>query len=188
MAGRWSGRTLTAGLALVGALALAGCSEDPPAPSSVPQAHVKTKPFPASPPGFGATRQPNRIPYQGEPFLLYGYYFGFIRSIGGPEGPDEISFDVAEFLVGDDAALAREINGESPKGPDYHIRNHTHHERTVQVAPDATVSRITCSNPKSCRTTPIAWAELPLYSTPETPFWITLANGVAVDIQEQYLP
>lgn len=174
------------GLALVGVFALAGCSGDPPAPSAAPLAHVKTEPFPASPPGFGATQPPSRVPYQGEPFHPYGYYFGYIRSIGGVDGSDQISFDIAEFLVGDDAVMAREVNGESPDGPDYYIRNHTHHERTVQVAPDATLSRITCVN--SCRATPIAWSDLPLYVTSESPFWITLSHGVVVDIQEQYLP
>lgn len=163
-------------------------------------AHVKVPPFPASPPGFGATQQPSRMPYQGQPFHPYGYYFGYIRSIGGADEPGEISFDIAQYLSGKEAEKAKKRDGKKPDGMDYYILNHTPHERTVAVSPEVTLSHITCTD--ECRATPIAWPdlvkiwwghvesldELPKYTTSESPFWITLSGGVVVDIQEQYLP
>ena len=130
-----------------------------------------------------------------------GRSFGYIRSIDGPRRT--ISFDLAEFLQGDEADEAfREDNGMSGDEEvenDYYIRNQNTRLRTLHLADDVAI-RVVGDPPDTVAGTyddfvdGFASDEVapfgggPTYRGSHVPYWLNVADGEVVQIEEQYVP
>ena len=196
--------------AVVAALFLGGCGGDgetqqspPPRVTSATPGPATTGPtvLPPSPPS--GTPSPSRLPNQDEPLDPNGYYFGFIRSIGRTSNPSSLEFDVAEFLTGEEGLRAALEDGEATEQEglpnDFYIRNRSTALRMVEVAPDVTISLISCA--QDCMPVAANWRDLVrlltephdisstrFFGSPGSLFFLTLRNGVAVKLEEQYIP
>ena len=132
-----------------------------------------------------------------------GRSFGFIRSVDARART--ISFDLAEFLEGDEADEAyREdsgLSGDEEVENDYYVRNQNPRLRTLEVAEDAKI-RVVGDPPDTVEG---SWDDFAAaFSSDEIqPFnddgsasyrgangryWITVADGSVVSIEEQYVP
>ena len=143
------------------------------------------------------------LPTPGEPLDPNGFYFGYIRCIDPSPAPSKLQLDVAELLTGEEA-LSAAVEAEVAVGPeglsnDFFIRNRSTAVRDVQVAPDVSITLISCNG--GCGGIPVSWSDLvgilmePLpeggdgfCGSPPSLFWITLKDGNASVIEEQYLP
>jgi hypothetical protein len=143
-----------------------------------------------------------------------GRYFGYVRSVDDKSQPPTISFDVAVFFFGKSAQNAAEKDGAvSPGEPvsnDHYERNPDTRANALSIANDASV---TAAVPVSrlipyrevqarCRpgcpegTVPVSLAEF--FASFEKkrygmtaagdPVWVTIRDGLAVRIDEQYFP
>jgi hypothetical protein len=118
-----------------------------------------------------------------------GIWFGYVDSAT----PNAVEFDLACWFTGDAAATAAAEDGaESPPPNDYYIRNTNPQLRTITVAPNAEVSWLPSIGDPSTQTT-IPYADwLVGRESRGTGFdpgvWITINNGVATFIEEQYVP
>ncbi len=136
--------------------------------------------------GSGATR------------IIDGRFFGWVRSAT----PGSIQFDEAEFLTGDDAAVAAEAAGEeSPPPNDYFIRNTSEDTSRIPVAEGVEV-RVQASYPEAGvdweSVTREVWLRLlagdlsavdfEWYGQGTLPYWITIEEGEAILLEEVYLP
>ena len=123
--------------------------------------------------------------------------FGFLK-IG--EGR-QVLIDEAQWYVGDDANRAALEDGELKPGDsvpnDYYIRNDSHSRVPLGVAEDVVVVTTTADRhnipaPK-CQTWK-AFARLIHSSDPwrsrvaDSPYWVTVVDGAAVRLLEQYRP
>jgi hypothetical protein len=182
-------------LAILTALALAGCQRGPdtadpqpnpaqPAPAGSPAA-TTSKPTPAQP-----ATDPAR-----QTATTRRSDFGFLRSWTAKGGTIYLRFDRAILLTGtaaDDASAAH--GGESPVPNDYYIQNDNPRLRDLAVVDQARVigsQQLTGSpgpNPSSLRSLLNFLSE----GSPQvaaTPFHLTYdANGLVVRVQEQYVP
>lgn len=136
--------------------------------------------------------------------LADGRWFGYIRAVDPSASPQTISFDVAEFLVGDEAQRAAEAEGAvSPGEPvsnDYYVRNPEKTVRTLSLMPNASVSVVRCPNScseghKGLLADLLASFDDPLprtlgddYRGSDSQYWVTLGGGRVVSIDEQYVP
>lgn len=135
--------------------------------------------------------------------------FAFISAVD-PEASTLVA-DYAEWFTGGEAADAAIEDGEGASDGTYdlefYIRNKNDRLRTLEVAPGTEVVLIACypNEDGPCVTTEsvglIDFADLLAdhesaldtqgwywYGTGEAPFWLTLSNGVVIQIEEQYLP
>ncbi|MGQ0678693.1 MAG: hypothetical protein ACT4OM_03385 [Actinomycetota bacterium] len=179
---------------LVLGLFTAGCGVS--APVSAPEPVVSGEPAEAAVGGSAKLVKPevSQIPAAGADLEPDGRYFGFIRSI--QEG--EFSFDVAEFLSGEDGLRAAIEDGEAVDGVlpnDVYLRNRSPAVRSVRLAPNVLFTLIRCI--EECESVPVGLEELRsllagesngFYGHPESLFDVTLLGGEAALVQEQYLP
>jgi hypothetical protein len=192
-------RALAASLTLTLALIAAACNDgatvsDPTGASSPPTAPETTSP----------TQEPSETPEPSETEsqtpvseLEDGRHFGSIVSIDVPT--QTMLFDLAYFLTGDEANQAAAEHGdEVPVPNDYYIVNDNPRLRTLAIAPNVDVWVIDWSNccelvhgeaqpfMDAFATKNPAWDAL--YQGSEAPYWVTVADGVVVKIEVQYLP
>ncbi len=111
-----------------------------------------------------------------------------------------LTFDVVQWLTGEEARAAWEEESGEPDGPpnDYLIRNENGLLRTLWVAADVDVQLVRLQGTGSADLKPGTWAELPDYladglagdggSLWYAPFWLTVDGGVITAIEEQYVP
>lgn len=111
-----------------------------------------------------------------------------------------LSFDVIQFLVGDDAARAyhREVP-DDPDGPgDYYIANESKQVRQAPVGEGVRVRLVRLREDGDADLDPGTFEELPGYLAKDkptgdpalssNPFWLTLESGAVTDLCEQYVP
>lgn len=131
--------------------------------------------------------------------------FAYVTAFDGTR----LTVDYAEMLTGDEATAAAredgEIGADETMPNDFYIRNQDPLLRTLEVMPGAAVTLQVCFVDGPCvseeAVTLSQWAELLAGDTPEDlptgwqwygggflPYWLTLENGVVVEISEQYLP
>lgn len=138
------------------------------------------------------------------PLLADGRWFGYIRAVDPSASPQTISFDVAEFLVGNEAQRAAEAEGAvSPGEPvsnDYYVRNPEKTVRTLSLMPNASVSVVRCPNScseghKGLLADLLASFDDPRprtlgddYRGSDSQYWVTLGGGRVVAIDAQYVP
>ena len=136
----------------------------------------------------------------GEALLEDGRHFGYIRSVD-VEGRT-ISFDLAYFLSGEEANLAyQEATGDTGPVPnDHFVVNDNPMLRTLTLAPDARLRLLDWNN--CCET--FFDGDLALFAQAigeqadvadgdliyrrQSQWWITVENGVVIEIEEQYSP
>lgn len=186
--------SLTLTLALIAAACNDGATVSDPTGTSSPTAPETTSP----------TQEPSETPEPSEtesqtpvPELEDGRHFGSIVSIDVPT--QTMRFDLAYFLTGDEANQAAAEHGdEVPVPNDYYIVNDNPRLRTLAIAPNVDVWVIDWSNccelvhgeaqpfMDAFATRNPAWDAL--YQGSEAPYWVTVAGGVVVKIEVQYLP
>jgi len=172
-------------LLLALALVAAGCGGGGAEQAAPEPTQTRTSTQPAPPPG----------PTPAE-------HFGYIRSVSTAGPAATLAFDEAQFLKGDAAQKAAEEDGAVEPGEsvpnDYYIRNPDKATRTLRIANDAKITRVHCS---PCR------EDLPGelgpflasfmkgrqgYGAPYRGkyglYWLTIEDGQAVAISEQYVP
>jgi len=129
------------------------------------------------------------------PVLPDGRHFVYVKKLHGTPPVATLTFDLAEFLTGEAAAQAAAEHGdESPPPNDYYIVNDNPKLRTMAVAPDVTIQAIDWTN--CCELTDVPytdWAASLLAPTDAlhgalSQYWLTVADGEIVAIEEQYLP
>jgi hypothetical protein len=128
--------------------------------------------------------------------------FGYIRSVSTAGPSATLAFDEAEFLTGDEAQRAAEEDGVVAPGErvpnDYYIRNPV---KSTQTLPIATNAKITARRCSLCRNGGPGNVEDFLgsfmkkgqtYADPyrgaKGLYWLTIEDGTAVAIDEQYVP
>ena len=108
--------------------------------------------------------------------------------------PPTVSFDVLQWLVGQDAAEAyHEEYPEDPEGPpnDYWTRNQNPQLREAPVAEDADVRLVRLAADSNADVNPGTVAEIPEYLAegfPSPIWWLTLDGGAVTAVCEQYVP
>jgi hypothetical protein len=135
--------------------------------------------------------------------LADGRHFGYVRAVDPAAEPATIDFDVADFLrdqLADGAAVEDGvIRPGEPVPNDYYIRNDDESVETLELSPQVKVTHVQC--PTSCteglRGDFAAFAASfehtgqtlnDEYRGAESQYWVTLADGEVVAIDEQYLP
>jgi hypothetical protein len=193
---RQTHRMALASLAILAAIAIAGCQQgsDPTSPDSgtgqrppaSPSAAPTSRPAPAqqaSGQASTATQAPR------------GRDFGFIRSWYAKTGTIYLRFDRAVLLTGEAADTASAAHGgESPVPNDLYIQNDNPRLRDLAIVDQATVigsQQLTGSpgpNPSSLKAL-LGFVHAGGPRAAATPFHLTYNdNGLVVRVQEQYLP
>ena len=151
----------------------------------------------SSTPSGGPTESPppTQSPSPSPPALPDGRHFVYVKKLLGTPPDATLTFDLAEFLTGEAAAQAAADHGdESPPPNDYYIVNDNPKLRTMLVAPDVTIQAIDWTN--CCELTDVPYTDWAASLTAPTDalhgalsqYWLTLADGSIVTIEEQYLP
>lgn len=127
-----------------------------------------------------------------------GVYATLLTGID-PAAPS-LSFDVVQWLVGEDATDAwHEEYPDDPDGPPngYFIKNENSAVRTAPVADDVVVRLVNLDEDADADLDPGTFAELPDYlaeqpdqngSISHTPYWLAFEAGEIVGICEQFTP
>jgi hypothetical protein len=138
-------------------------------------------------------------PARSIPKLEDGRHFGFIRSVDLRTSPKTISFDLAYSLDGEDANQAAAERGyPTPVDNDYFVVNDNPKLRTVPLSPEAEILLVDWNrccddfvavDPEGFQ----ASFGHPEYSSlhPQGEFseyWVKVAGGILVKIEEQYRP
>ena len=169
-------------LILLLAAAVAGCggSEEPGRTQGAPATTAAPAPTAVTP----AT---------GEPVVLAdGRHPVYLKTVD-PDRPT-ITFDLIQFFTGEAAAKAAAEDGEeSPPPNDYYIRNVNSRLRTLPVRSDApiTVNVLAAqSTGNSTKDVSVTLDKLANYfpNSGTAPFWITVEQGQATKIAQQFLP
>jgi hypothetical protein len=162
---------------------------------AVPRVDVTT----TSPLGEPTASTVAAAPAPSSPKLEDGRHFGFIRSVDLRTSPETISFDLAYRLDGEEANQAAAERGyETPVANDYFIVNDNPKLRTVPLSVDAEILLVDWNrccddfvtvDPESFQ----ASFGHPKYSSlhPQgefTQYWVNVAGGIVVKIEEQYRP
>ncbi len=125
-----------------------------------------------------------------------GRHFCFVTGIVNETGETMVTVDYAEMLTGTEANAAATAAGEeSPPPNDFFIRNVNPKLRTFPVK-SAIQVHLTASSGQGIDGLDVGLGEWhdsfvgmsPGYEVQHVPYWITIANGVIVDIEEQYIP
>jgi hypothetical protein len=139
-------------------------------------------------------------PAPSAPALEDGRHFGYIRSIEMADLPGTLVFDLAEFFRGEAANEAAREDGVIGKGEsvpnDYYIRNRNPQLRTVAFEADVRITVVDwdhcCEEIRGDLALFVAAFEeddpAGTYQGPRSPYMITVAGGVVVEIEEQFLP
>jgi hypothetical protein len=124
--------------------------------------------------------------------LADGRHPVYLKSVD--PGQQTITFDLIQFFTGDAATkAAAEDNKESPPPNDYYIRNVNPRLRTLPVRPDAPITVNVLAAQSTGSTTKdvsVTLAKLASYfpNSGTPPFWITVEQGQATKIAQQFLP
>jgi hypothetical protein len=183
-------------LAIVTAVALGGCQQEPDPTSA--DSDTGQRP-PASPSAAPTSRPAAAQQASGRPSSATtatpGRDFGFIRSWYAKTGTIYLRFDRAVLLTGEAADAASAAHGgESPVPNDLYIQNDNPRLRDLAIVDQATVigsQQLTGSpgpNPSSLKALfTFVYKGGPRVAA--TPFHLTYNdNGLVVRVQEQYLP
>jgi hypothetical protein len=175
--------------------ALLGGPDGASSAGAVPRVDVTT----TSPLGEPTASTVAAAPAPSSPKLEDGRHFGFIRSVDLTTSPETISFDLAYRLDGEEANQAAAERGyETPVANDYFIVNDNPKLRTVPLSVDAEILLVDWNrccddfvtvDPQSFQ----ASFGHPKYSSlhPQgefTQYWVNVAGGIVVKIEEQYRP
>jgi hypothetical protein len=190
---------LVAGMALLAA----ACADDeePPVASVSPSVSATTTASPTEgEPSDTESPEPSETPSESESpavALEDGRHFGDIVSIDVED--QTLVLDLAYFLTGAEANEAADEHGdEVPVPNDYYIVNDNPKLRTLDVAPDVEVLVIDWGNccelqegeiqpfVDAFATEDHAWDAM--YQGSDSWYWLTVEDGVVVEIEEQYLP
>ena len=165
--------------------AIAACSgDDDTATSTTVSSSVTTTPTSISLPPVAVAP----LPAQGEP-PVDGSHAAFLRVLDIDAGT--VTIDIVRWLEGDaaDEAYAAETGDDSGAPNDYFIVNETEATRTLALDAPAVTVAWDSKGPGQRR---IDLQELPGYladrQDPEATFWVTVAGGAVVRIDEQYRP
>lgn len=169
------------------ALAVAGCGRTDPA--AVPTSTAADPSLVAAAP---VTPSSTTTPAPPEPVddgvaLADGRHAAYLTSIDVAAGV--LVVDVIQFLTGDEARRASAADGKGAHvANDFYIRNASPRVRTVALAADAQVTVLDAVDPAlSVPADAVALANLVAHN-PATPYWLTVAGGRVVKVEQQYLP
>jgi hypothetical protein len=115
-----------------------------------------------------------------------GVWFGFVAE----RESTSIKFDLACWYFGDAATIAAAEDGEeSPPPNDYYIRNESDRIRTITLADRAEVTYYPDGDPNNVIVVEyLGWADLVEQRGYELGVWLTIEDGVAISIEEQWVP
>lgn len=177
------------------ALASAGCSgSDPAADPPITTADAAPLDDSSALSTITSTTAPPP-PERDDDSLADGRHAGYVRSVD-PAGRTMV-VDVIQFLTGDAARNASAADGHGGDVPnDYYIRNVNPKLRTLTFADVVEVTLLDSSvgGTDAARSVPADIAtlarvvQLRVGPGDGTPFWITIAAGRVVKVEEQYLP
>lgn len=124
--------------------------------------------------------------------LAPGRHFVFVTALEREGATFAIEFDVAQWLSGEAADRAAIEDGMIAPGEhaenDYYIRNVNPRLRTMPVSGDAGVRVVDwdhCCEPVGSTLDALAVRG---FDTGRDSFWLTVASGVVVEVEEQYRP
>jgi hypothetical protein len=182
-------------LAILTALALAGCQQGPDTADPQPGPAATTPSKPTTPSSKPTTAQPASRPAASPTTATRGSDFGFIRSWYAKGGTFYLRFDRAVLLTGTAADAASAAHGgESPVPNDYYIQNDNPRLREVAIVDQAKVigSQQLSGSPGPNPSSLGALLDFVHHGGPQvaaTPFHLRYnANGLVVRVQEQYVP
>jgi uncharacterized membrane protein len=141
-------------------------------------------------PGGSPTAEPSPSPTPTpSPALADGRHFAFIVEIAD-DGTTMLTFDLAYFLTGEEAAQAAADHGdESPPPNDYYIVNDNPRLRTMPVADDPVVLLLDGGSALLVESDlPGLQARLEEQGAFQNGSWLTITAGVIVQVEEQYRP
>ena len=129
-------------------------------------------------------------------------HFGYIRSVSTAGPATTLAFDEAEFLTGKEAQRAAVEDGAVEPGEpvpnDYYIRNPDKSTKTIPIANDAKITATRCPLCRHGRPGelgPFLASFMQGRQTYAEPYrgkyglyWLTIQDGAAVAIDEQYVP
>jgi len=145
----------------------------------------------------------------GTPEIADGREFAYVTAVTVTGKETVVTADYAQFLTGEEAdRAAREagVIGEGESVPnDFFIVNQNPRLRSIPLAADAPIAVQACFVDGECVTTVEVsvdqWVALVTGRQPDDlpegfqwygqgtlPYWLTIENGVIVDVEEQYLP
>jgi hypothetical protein len=136
------------------------------------------------------------------PLIEDGRNFAFVKKVDTSSDPMTVTYDLAYFLTGDEAARAAKDHGdESPPPNDYYVVNDNPKLRTVALAPDARLVLLDwtacCDDTFAGSLEDFARAinrgreitvDGAIYKGGMSPYWLVARGGTIVRIEEQYLP
>ena len=138
----------------------------------------------------GASKQ-EEAESAGDAPLEDGRHFGYIEAVHADD--EEIEFDLAQFLTGDEADVAAQEDGVVGPGEeienDYYIRNVNPKLRTLTV--DAGVEILLVDMNSSDVATPsreVTLEELGDEDLEMFGFWVTVEDAVVTGIAQQFVP
>jgi hypothetical protein len=133
------------------------------------------------------------------PALGDGRHFGALVAVGADQDPPRLAIDVQQWFTGAAADEAAAEDGALPPGEthvpnDYYIRNQDTRWRILPIDPAAQVAMTVYpyGDPEAPRTVTLTrFAEL--FADAEGsvrwfPYWVTVRDGVVVEIEQQYIP
>lgn len=179
------------------ALASAGCggsdpAADPPTPTADTHSLADAAADSSTSTSTTAPAPPERVD---DDSLDDGRHAGYVRSVDADARTMVV--DVIRFLTGDDARTASMADGNGAEvANDYYIRNVNPKLWTLPFAEavDVTLLDSSVGGSDAARSVPADVATLArvtaLRMAPGdgNPFWITVAGGRVVKVEEQYLP
>lgn len=182
-------------VALAALLLTAACTGSEPAalPTASPSTPSPT-PTDPSPPAPSPSPSPTQVG------LEDGRHFGYVKSIDLAGSPETLVFDLAEFLQGEAANEAARDDGVIGEGEavtnDYYIRNRNALLRTLDLDDDLELTVVDwdqcCLEIKGDLVLFAAAFDeedpTGTYRGSRSPYWLTVAGGRVVGIEEQYLP
>jgi len=132
--------------------------------------------------------------------LADGRHFGYSNTVDAEASPHTLVFDKADFLTGEEANEAAREDGHLGPGEsvpnDYYIRNNNPLLRTLPFEDDVELAVIdwnNCCELVQGELEPFAAAfeghqPAGSYRGSLSPYWLTVAGGRVVKIEEQYQP
>jgi hypothetical protein len=185
-------------------------STPPTQTRSTPPTQIGSNPYPYTNPIKREGSSPARLTGDGR-------YFGYVRAVDADTQPPTISFNVAQFFFGKEVQKAAEEDGEvapgEPVSNDHYERDRKKETRVLPLARDAQVTagppasflltHVSHETLKKCSVQPLgadcavspseffaAAKQIKEYAAgyPGIPVWVTIRDGRAVRIDEQYFP
>ncbi len=184
------------------AVVVAGCGDDDSgdvAPTTAPTATTAPSPTGTSPTTGGATTTvtidaadcapatvSSPATFDGSGFGVYATLLTSVDTAGRTVG-----FDIVQWLVGEEAVAAYEVETGDPGGPpnDYMVVNENEQVREAPVAEDVLVRLVRLSEDSDADLDDAAFEELETYAaTTPSIYWLTIDAGTVVAVCEQFVP